>query len=217
MAQMSTHNLEMLETLKSTKIIAIVRGLPFEHAFNVAQALEAAGVRLLEVTLNTPDALKILSSWRENSPGMHIGAGTVVTPLDAKRALEAGAQFLVTPNLDEAVIEHARAQNVPIFPGALTPSEIVRAHLAGATAVKVFPVSALGGPRYITEVRAPLSHIPLIAVGGVNAQNARAYLDAGCVGLGVGSSLLDLEKVRAGDFAGVRQDAENLIKALEEG
>jgi len=206
----------MLETLKRHKIVAIVRGLPLKHAFQTAQALEAAGIHLLEVTLNTPDALKILSSWRENFPGMHIGAGTVVTLEDAKLALEAGAQFLVTPNLDEAVVEHARAHSIPIFPGALTPSEIVRAHFAGATAVKVFPVSALGGPQYIAEVRAPLAHIPLIAVGGVNVGNARAYLDAGCVGLGVGSSLLDLEKVRAGDFDGVRQDAENLVKALEE-
>jgi len=205
----------MLETLKTHKLIAIVRGLKLEHARGAAQALEAGGIRLLEVTLNTPDALKILSSWRESFPDMWIGAGTVVTLEDAKRALEAGAQFLVTPNLSEAVVEHARAQGVPIFPGALTPSEIVRAFQAGATAVKVFPVGALGGPQYIREVRAPLDHIPLVAVGGVNAGNARAYLDAGCVGVGVGSSLLDLEKVRVGDFDGVRQDAENLVKALE--
>lgn len=204
----------MLETLKIYKLIAIVRGLALEHAHSAAQALESGGIRLLEVTLNTPDALKILSSWRASFPQMSIGAGTVVTLEDARLALEAGAQFLVTPNLDEAVIHHALERGIPIFPGALTPSEIVRAYRAGATAVKVFPVGALGGPQYIQEVRAPLGHIPLVAVGGVNAQNARAYLNAGCVGLGVGSSLLDIEKVRMGDFEGVRRDAENLLRTL---
>ena len=183
----------------------------------LAEALHSGGVRLLEVTLNTEGALKILSSWRENFPLLCIGAGTVVTLEDARSALSAGAQFLVTPNLNEDVVTYVLERGLAVFPGALTPTEIVRAHALGASAVKVFPVGALGGPSYIKEVRAPLNHIPLIAVGGVNVGNARAYLEAGCVGLGVGSSLLDLEKVRRGDFEGVRQNAENLVRALEGG
>ena len=214
---MVTQNPEMLETLKRHKLIAIVRGLPLELAHATAEALHSGGVRLLEVTLNTEGALKILSSWRENFPLLCIGAGTVVTLEDARSALSAGAQFLVTPNLNEDVVTYVLERGLAVFPGALTPTEIVRAHALGATAVKVFPVGALGGPSYIKEVRAPLNHIPLIAVGGVNVGNARAYLEAGCVGLGVGSSLLDLEKVRRGDFEGVRQNAENLVRALEGG
>lgn len=214
---MVTQNPEMLETLKRHKLIAIVRGLPLELAHATAEALHSGGVRLLEVTLNTEGALKILSSWRENFPLLCIGAGTVVTLEDARSALSAGAQFLVTPNLNEDVVTYVLERGLAVFPGALTPTEIVRAHALGASAVKVFPVGALGGPSYIKEVRAPLNHIPLIAVGGVNVGNARAYLEAGCVGLGVGSSLLDLEKVRRGDFEGVRQNAENLVRALEGG
>ena len=214
---MVTQNPEMLETLKRHKLIAIVRGLPLELAHATAEALHSGGVRLLEVTLNTKGALKILSSWRENFPLLCIGAGTVVTLEDARSALSAGAQFLVTPNLNEDVVTYVLERGLAVFPGALTPTEIVRAHALGASAVKVFPVGALGGPSYIKEVRAPLNHIPLIAVGGVNVGNARAYLEAGCVGLGVGSSLLDLEKVRRGDFEGVRQNAENLVRALEGG
>ena len=204
------------DVLPSPPIIAVARGVPEGAALETAEALAAGGVRWIEVTLNTPGALEVLASWRERFAGrLTVGAGTVTDLAGAREALAAGAEFLVTPNLDEAVIARAREVGVPIYPGALTPSEIVRAHAAGASAVKVFPVNALGGARYLRDVLTPLGHIPLIAVGGVNAENARGYLEAGARAVGLGGALVDLGLIRAGHFAALTERARACVAAVE--
>lgn len=182
------------------EVIAIVRKVPVSAARSTAEALMEGGIRLLEVTMNTEGALDILADWRERyGDRLRIGAGTVLDRDDAERAVAAGAEFLISPNLDEEVIAYGREQGVEVWPGVMTPTEIVRAWKAGASAVKVFPAGTLG-PRYFREVRAPLDRIPLIAVGGVGLGNMREFLDAGATAVGVGSALVNGDLIREGRF-----------------
>jgi len=169
------------------RVIAILRALPRVRALEVSHALAEAGVRAIEVTVDSPEAFAVI---RELSgiAGVTAGAGTVLDVGDAERALEAGASFLITPVVDVAVIGWAAARGVPIMPGALTPSEISTAWAAGAAAVKLFPAGVLGAS-YVRAIRAPLPHIPLIPTGGIGANDVAGYLAAGAVAVALGSEL----------------------------
>lgn len=197
----------VLHLLETGKILAIIRGVPDDKADRTVAALVEGGVRLLEVTLNTPHALDMIRRWRAHWPdNIWIGAGTVLDEQAATAAIEAGARFLVTPNTDEATIRRAVAAQVPIIPGALTPTEITAAWHWGATAVKVFP-AGLFGPAYFKELQGPLSHIPLVATGGVNLDNMAAYRAAGATAFGLGSALVNPEWIGEGDFARLTENA----------
>lgn len=202
-----------LKEIERTRIIAIVRGVQEAHILSLADALFKGGITVMEVTLNTPGALRMISELQDKS-GQHIfiGAGTVLDLEDAKKAVHAGASFLVTPNMDEEVIRFASTEGIPIFPGAMTPTEIVKAWKAGATAVKVFPSASLG-LTYIKELMGPLDQIPLIAVGGVTEENIKQFLNIGCYGLGIGGSLINLKEIEAGRFDWVTDKAASLLAA----
>ncbi|MCY9663238.1 bifunctional 4-hydroxy-2-oxoglutarate aldolase/2-dehydro-3-deoxy-phosphogluconate aldolase [Paenibacillus chondroitinus] len=202
-----------LKEIERTRIIAIVRGVKEAHIFSVAEALLKGGVTVMEVTLNTPGALTMISELQAKlGEQMYIGAGTVLDVEDAQKAVQAGASFLVTPNLDEDVIRYASREGVPIFPGAMTPTEVVKAWKAGATAIKIFPSASLG-LSYIKELMGPLDHIPMMAVGGVTEENIKQFLDLGCYGLGIGGSLINLKEIEAGRFEWVTDKAARLIAA----
>lgn len=201
-----------LALLESVRVIAIVRGVEEKHIAGVAQALLDGGVPVMEVTLNTEGALGMIGRLQEAfGDRMFIGAGTVLDAEDARQALDAGASYLVTPNMDEEVIRLAVGRDVPIFPGAMTPTEIVKAWKAGATAVKVFPSASLG-IAYMKELLAPLNRIPLMAVGGVTEDNIGEYLRIGCYGVGIGGSLVNLKEIAAGNYDWVRDKAARLIE-----
>lgn len=201
-----------LKQVESTRIIAIIRGVEERHILQVADALYTGGITVMEVTLNTPGAPDMIRQLQhERGDRMFIGAGTVLDLDDAKTALAAGAGFIVTPNTDEAVIRYCADTGVPIYPGAMTPSEIVRAWKAGATAVKVFPSASLG-IGYIKELQGPLSHIPMLAVGGVNADNIREFIRIGCHGVGIGGSVVNLKEIAAGNFAWITEKARALTE-----
>ncbi|NOU86883.1 bifunctional 4-hydroxy-2-oxoglutarate aldolase/2-dehydro-3-deoxy-phosphogluconate aldolase [Paenibacillus sp. LMG 31460] len=199
--------------IERTRIIAIVRGVQENHILSLADALLKGGITVMEVTLNTPGALRMISELQDKS-GQHmfIGAGTVLDLEDAKKAVDAGASFLVTPNMDEEVIRWSSQEGIPIFPGAMTPTEIVKAWKAGATAVKVFPSASLG-LTFIKELMGPLDQIPLIAVGGVTEENIKQFLNIGCYGLGIGGSLINLKEIEAGRFEWVTDKAASLLAA----
>ncbi|OPH54701.1 2-dehydro-3-deoxyphosphogluconate aldolase [Paenibacillus ferrarius] len=202
-----------LKEIERTRIIAIVRGVQEAHIQAVAEALLKGGVTVMEVTLNTPGALHMIDSLQQHwGSQMYIGAGTVLDLEDAKKAVQAGASFLVTPNMDEDVIRWSSEQGIPIFPGAMTPTEIVKAWKAGATAVKIFPSGSLG-LTYIKELMGPLDHIPMIAVGGVTEDNIKQFLDIGCYGLGIGGSLINLKEIEAGRFEWITNKAASLLAA----
>jgi 2-dehydro-3-deoxyphosphogluconate aldolase/(4S)-4-hydroxy-2-oxoglutarate aldolase len=202
-----------LQLLQETKIIVIVRGLEPDYIVRLGEALYQGGIRVMEVTLNSPGALEAIGMLQEKlSERMFIGAGTVLDTEDAERALKAGASFLVTPNTEEEVIRLAVQRGVPVYPGAMTPSEVVRAWKAGATAVKLFPTSSLGLP-YIKELQGPLGHIPMIAVGGVNEENIRQFMVAGCHAVGIGGSLVRLDDIRSSRLEIITEKAKRLLAA----
>ncbi|GAB7056478.1 MULTISPECIES: bifunctional 4-hydroxy-2-oxoglutarate aldolase/2-dehydro-3-deoxy-phosphogluconate aldolase [unclassified Paenibacillus] len=203
-----------LQRIEEVKIIAIVRGVEEQHIVGVAEALLAGGIPVMEITMNTPGALRMIGKLQEQfGDRMYIGAGTVLDLDDARQALDAGASYLVTPNMEEEVISYAVRRDVPIFPGAMTPTEIVKAWKAGATAVKIFPGSSLG-MGYIKELMGPLNHIPMMAVGGVNEDNIVEFIKIGCYGVGIGGSLVNLKEIAAGNYGWIQEKASRLTARL---
>jgi 2-dehydro-3-deoxyphosphogluconate aldolase/(4S)-4-hydroxy-2-oxoglutarate aldolase len=178
----------MQEKLVDARIVAIFRGDYRNEWLAYAQALLDGGVTAMEITLNSADALNGIALLAEQlGDQIILGAGTVLTADEVHQAVDAGATFIVAPDTDEAVIVAAKERGAAVIPGAYTPSEIKRAFQLGADMVKVFPAQT---PAYIKAVRAPLNHIPLMATGGVNIENAAAFIEAGARSLGLGSALL---------------------------
>ena len=180
-----------LDLLRALRCIAIIRGTTPEHFATTARTLVENGLPVLEFPLTTPGVLAELPSIVEFlGPAAHVGAGSVTTVDEAKAAVDNGAQFLVTPNLDLAVVEYATKVPLPVVVGAFSPTEIVTAWSAGATAVKLFPAS-VGGPGYVKELRnGPFPHIPLVPTGGVTIEDVPAFLEAGATAFGMGGALL---------------------------
>ncbi|MDQ6713927.1 MAG: bifunctional 4-hydroxy-2-oxoglutarate aldolase/2-dehydro-3-deoxy-phosphogluconate aldolase [Candidatus Dormibacteraeota bacterium] len=178
------------EEIRAGRVIAIGRRLERRAIVPIAEALVAGGVRAFEVTLDSPDAIATIRelAHRYSGGALLVGAGTVLDVAGATTAVQAGARFLVSPHIDVELVRWAVAQNIPVFSGAFTPSEILAAWRAGASAVKVFPASAMG-PSYIRELQGPLAAVPLIPTGGVTLENAAAFIAAGAVGVGVGTWL----------------------------
>lgn len=206
----------MLKLLLTEKIVAILRGIEDRHADRTAEALLAGGIRLLEVTMNTDGAAAIIERWRSKYGGQAaIGAGTVLDMDMAREAVAAGAQFLISPNLDEAVVAYGAAQGVSVWPGVMTPTEIVRAWKSGAEAVKIFPVASLGY-KYLAELRGPLNDIPMMATGGVDLHNIADYFRSGANAVGMGSKLVNLEWVRDGRFDLIEERARGFVEAVAE-
>ena len=189
---------EVADRIRRHRLIAILRRVePQERLLDLVAELAADGVQVLEVTFDGASAADDLMAVRERLKtgrgDVVVGAGTIVTAERLEAALAAGAEFLVAPTLDLAVVREAIERGVPVIPGAYSPTEIALAWDSGATFVKVFPVSSLG-PSHIRELRGPLREIELIATGGVDATNATAYLDAGCVAVGVGGAIVDADR-----------------------
>ena len=198
---------QVIADIKKNKIIAIVRGVTGEALIKTAEALYEGGIRLLEVTFDqtgkisaaeTADMIRTLS--RRFAGRMRIGAGTVMTAEQVAVAAEVGAEYMISPDTSEAVIKATLAVGAVSIPGALTPTEVAVAYGYGADFVKLFPAGELG-LSYIKAIRAPLSHIPMLAVGGVNEDNLSQFLGAGLAGVGIGSNIVDKKLIDKGDFA----------------
>lgn len=216
--------MEIMELIEQNRVIAIVRGMHPDQMAPLARALERGGIRMMEITFNqnapetfqnTVSAIRTLS---QNMRDMAIGAGTVMTLEQLHMAADAGARYIISPDVNPALIAETKRLGLTSLPGAMSPTEIVTAWNAGADAVKVFPIGDLG-VGYLKAIRAPLSHIPLIAVGGVNERNCADFLRAGAIGVGVGGQLVNREWIDAGEFykiaslAGkIAQAAQNAVK-----
>ncbi len=196
--------------ISATGVIAIGRRLELNSILQVAEALVAGGVRAFEVTLNSPDALAAIRALasRHVDGTLLVGAGTVLDVAGATTAVEAGARFLVSPHTDLELVRWAVARKIPVFPGAFTPSEILAAWRAGASAVKLFPASTMGAS-YVREMRGPLDGVPLIPTGGVTAENAPGFIAAGAVAVGVGSWL-----TAGGSVELIRQRSAAILSAV---
>jgi 2-dehydro-3-deoxyphosphogluconate aldolase/(4S)-4-hydroxy-2-oxoglutarate aldolase len=205
----------LINQLIKNRIIAIIRDIPYERADSTVQALADGGIVFVEVTLNTAGALDMIARFKErHGQHLHIGAGTVLNLKMAKEAAAAGAEYILSPNLDVEVIHYCQEQGIEAWPGTMTPTEIVKAHEAGASAVKVFPMGSLG-VSYLKEIRAPLNHIPMIATGGVDLNNIGEFFNAGAIAVGLGGNLINRKLVQEGDFAALEQLARSFVNKVK--
>ncbi|MFI9030393.1 bifunctional 4-hydroxy-2-oxoglutarate aldolase/2-dehydro-3-deoxy-phosphogluconate aldolase [Streptomyces sp. NPDC053560] len=207
--------MDLSTALRAGRLVAIIRGKDPEASFRTVMTPAGEGVRRVEVSLGGADALGVIRRARQElGPDAWLGAGTVTTAEDVVRAAEAGTNLAVTPGLGAGVDECLRRE-LPVVAGVLTPTEVIAAQAAGATALKLFPAS-LVGPVYLKALRAPFPELPFVPVGGVDAAAARAYLAAGAVAVGVGSPLIG-DAADGGDFGGLRRRAADFLTVCAEG
>ncbi|HTY13977.1 MAG TPA: bifunctional 4-hydroxy-2-oxoglutarate aldolase/2-dehydro-3-deoxy-phosphogluconate aldolase [Candidatus Omnitrophota bacterium] len=191
-------------------ILGIIRGATKENIVDVIEASIAGGITNIEITLNTPGALEQIALA---SKEFKIGAGTVLNVKEAEAAAKAGASFIVSPIADPDTIKFCNKNELPVYPGALTPAEVYRAWELGATMVKVFPVKSVGGPAYIKELKGPFNGIKLLACGGVNKDNIKEYFAAGADAVAVGASIFSKELMDGKKFLEIEQMVRGLIAA----
>lgn len=202
------------ELFKREPVLGIVRGVPKSCLEGVLNSARDAGLRFLEITLNTKHALPLIeSSVKKYEGSLCIGAGTVRTREQAEQAADSGAQFLVAPALNKEVASYCRNQALPYFPGALTPSEIEKAWQTGATMVKVFPASQWG-PQYFREIKGPFEDILLMAVGGVTTDNIPAYFSSGASAVAVGGSVFSQSRMVNREYSRIHDDLKEILFAV---
>lgn len=206
---------EVLERLRSSGALGIIRVGTSGDLIRIATALREGGLSCIEITMTTPGALRAIEKAREELPEVVMGAGTVLDAPTARQAILAGAQFLVTPTVALDVIEVAHRYGVPVIPGAMTPTEILAAWEAGADMVKMFPASVLG-PGFIKAVQGPLPQIPLVPTGGITAENAGEFIRAGAAVVCAGGWLVDNKALAEGRYEILTEKASRLISAVEE-
>lgn len=214
---------QIIKQVEDNKIIAIIRGIEPEQSLNVAKALYEGGIRMVEVTFDQKDkekqqeaaeSIRLIAEYFKGK--VFVGAGTVTSVELVELAATAGAQYIISPDASEVVIRKTRELDLVSIPGALTPSEIMNAHRWGADFVKLFPIGSLG-TAYIKAVKAPINHIKLLAVGGVNEKNITDFLDAGCCGAGIGGNLVNKTWIEAGEFEKITETAAKLVEIVKRG
>lgn len=212
---------DLCTLLREKKLISIVRGAPTEKITKIADALWRGGFRFLEITFDQAGNIPLevsaeqIRMVREAFEGrLHVGAGTVMTKSQRKLAAAAGAEYIISPNVNVEIIRATKAAGLLSIPGAFTPSEIVTAYEAGADFVKLFPADCID-LHYIKAIRAPINHVPLLAVGGVTPENLGAYLKAGMAGAGISSVLVKKEDVAADDFDAIAARAARYVAVAE--
>ena len=203
------HKDMVLQAIGETKVISIIRGIEEAHAASVIDALLHGGVRCLEITMNTTGALQMIGKARRIKD-CFVGAGTVLNLEDAKRAIEAGAQFVLAPTLDIEVIKYCLSYDVLPIPGVFSPTELYTAHKNGAELIKIFPSGSVG-PQFIKDLLGPFSGMNLLPVGGVTLENTSAFMQAGAFAVGVGSSLASPSLAKAGNFMEIQKRATQFI------
>ena len=210
----------VIQEIYKNKIIAIIRGMDKEKTVNIARALYEGGIRFVEVTFNqknpdkfyeTADCIRAIREEMGNK--MYVGAGTVTSAELVNMAAEAGALYIISPDTDVEVIRRTKELGLVSMPGAYTPTEAKTAYVNGADFIKLFPCIG-DGPAYVKALCAPFNHIPFLAVGGVDAENAASYLKAGAIGVGVGSSLTKKAWIEAGDYHKITEEAKKMIENI---
>jgi len=205
---------EVLRALGLRKALGIMRKCPRQHSLTIAGAAVDAGLNVLEITLDSNDALGQIRELVAARPHAIVGAGTVHSAAEVEQAAMAGVQFVVSPMLSESVIARALALGLVPVPGVATPTEMARAIDCGAPAVKLFPAAQLGGPTFVAAVIAPMRGIKIIPTGGVDASNARQYLDAGSFAIGIGGALFSSDSLRTGDASHIERSVEKLLRVI---
>ena len=202
------------DAILASKIIAVIRMSDAGRIIEVTEALRKGGVNVLEITLTVPGALDIIRALADKRPeGVLVGAGTVLDADTAAAAIWSGADFVVSPITDPGMIAACRAHDTFVAPGAFTPTEIVSAWDKGADVVKVFPATSMG-PQYFRDLKGPFPQIRLMPTGGVTIENAKDFIKAGAVAVGIGTALVDKKAVEAGDWNALTERARQLVDSL---
>ena len=205
----------ILNAIIDIGIVPVVRTHSAEGAIKAIEAIYRGGIRSAEITMTVPGAVKALEKIADKfGDQIVLGAGTVLDPETARICMLAGAQFFVTPSLNLATIEMAKRYSKVILPGALTPTEVLTAWQAGADAVKIFPASAVGGPKYIKSLKAPFPQIEMIPTGGVNLETAPEFLRAGACAVAVGGELIDHKTIDEGRFSVFEERARHFLEVI---
>jgi 2-dehydro-3-deoxyphosphogluconate aldolase/(4S)-4-hydroxy-2-oxoglutarate aldolase len=191
--------------ITETGIIPAVRLSSAEDARFAAEAIYSSGIPIVEVTMTVPGAVAVISQLAKQNSALIVGAGTVFDVETAQQCLDAGVAFLTTPGLDLEIVNFAVKHGTVVFPGALTPGEVMAAAKAGADFVKIFPCAQVGGPTYIRALKAPFPKVRLIASGGVNQENAGDYIRAGAVALGIGRDLIHPDAIKRREDGWIRE------------
>ncbi len=205
----------VMARIREIGIVPVVRAASADEAFAAVEAIRAGGIPILEITLTVPGAVEIIRQLTQRiGDEALIGAGTVLDAGTAEECIDAGARFVVSPALDVPTIEACRRRGVPVFPGALTPTEVVTAWKAGASAIKIFPANAVGGASYLKSLKAPLPQVELLPTGGVSLKTVAEFIAAGAFALGVGADLVDLAALRKGEAGAITEKARQYVAAV---
>ncbi len=208
---------EIRQQIASIGIVPVIRASTAEKAFLAVDALRKGGISVVEVTLTVPGAERVIEGLRKQfDSALLVGAGTVLNPESARRCLEAGAQFIVSPGLNAATVALVNSQKILMIAGALTPSEIMAACESGSDVVKIFPCNAVGGASYIKSLKGPFPQIAFIPTGGVNLQTAADFLRAGSEALGIGSELVPASALDSGKPEVITSLARQFMQIVEE-
>jgi 2-dehydro-3-deoxyphosphogluconate aldolase/(4S)-4-hydroxy-2-oxoglutarate aldolase len=204
-----------LDIVLSSKVIAVIRMSDTERLAKVVEAVKAGGVKAIEITMTTPFALEIISTMaKRKAPDVLVGAGTVLDPETAVQAIHAGADFVVSPVTNAAMMAACRRYDILVAPGALSPTEILAAWQAGADIVKVFPATSVG-PKYFKDILGPLPRLRLMPTGGVTLENARDFVANGACCVAIGTALLDKKAIEAGQWEVLTQKAKALVDSMK--
>src|SRR5580704_16676976 len=205
---------QVRQRIIDTGIIPVVRARSEEMAQAAARAVAAGGISAVEITMTVPGAIDLISLLSKSENGVLIGAGTVLDAETAKRCLDAGAQFLVSPGFDAETVQLAAREGILMMAGALTPTEVIHAWEAGVDFVKIFPCGNVGGPSYIKALKAALPQIPMVPTGGVNLNTAAAFLEAGSSALGIGGELISSTAMQSGNFDAITALARQYVAII---
>lgn len=208
---------QIIAAIEDIGIVPVVRAASADEAMRAIDAIKEGGISVLEITMTVPGAVKVIEevAKRYGSEAI-VGAGTVLDPETARICVLAGAQFIVSPALNVDTIAMCRRYGVPIMPGALTPTEVVTAWTAGADFVKVFPAGSVGGASYIKNLLGPLPQVKIVPTGGVSLKTAADFIKAGARALGVGTDLVDVKAIRAGEAHIVTERAKQFVEIVKE-
>lgn len=207
---------DVIRRIGEIGIVPVVRAATSAEAIRAVEAIHLGGIPIVEITMTVPDAQTVIREVvREYAGRVLVGAGTVVSAEQAKRCLDSGAEFLVSPGLSIPVLSVAQACEKLAIAGALTPTELMNAQTYGAKLIKIFPCGSVGGPKYLKALKAPFPDRALIPTGGVNVSNAAEFIQAGAYALGVGGELVDATALRNGKLAKITQAARDLVQAVQ--
>lgn len=205
----------ILQNILQRKAVAVLRVQEVEKLIDIIHALSLGGISVIELTMSIPNAIQVIEkAVNEITDDVIIGVGSVLTSKVAEDAIKAGAKYVVSPIFKKEIIETAHERDVPVMPGAFTPTEIQTAFESGADIVKVFPADVLG-PEFFKAVLAPMPHLKLMPTGGVSLTNADIWLNAGAVAVGLGSALLDKDAVKSGNYQKLTENAQKVINSIE--